>query len=272
MVGTTSHQPFRSHLPVSDSPLVEPRGVNGTPTSNEALPQIDGSENLGSKGPVLISGQRVVRDGEVMIRNSEDEASDSDISLDDIDDLLVPRKPEIKSLTEMTLPLSNQTNGPREMIRQRRTRVASQANAFPLPSHPVEHQYKFSFGALAKQRRDDEASEAQTAKARLLLQSLEHSGGRRVGGDVNLTDREANITAEVVASVIKGHGDGDDVDRLMTAIQRTEALHRGKSWSFFDPNKSGSLPEEVELPKVHSVRFQNISGGEYSKSVTMTAG
>lgn len=239
------------------------QGADDVPTKTEAFPSANSSDSFGSQGPVLTSSQRVVKNGEVMVTNSEDEASDSDDSLDDIDELLASKKAAEKSSppTEPELPLPKivSDNGNERSRTRRKTRGAFVADErTPAPPLP---KYKFSLESLVRQSKSYVELETQTAKARMLLQSLEQPRNTVTDGRKNVTDKGSKINEELVVSVMQQHREEGDVGKLMTAIERTEALYQGVSWSFFDVMEDIPKPTANDFPQIDSTN--SILGGEY---------
>ncbi len=252
-----------------DAQDAQSSGVNELSNKARMSPNMNGPDPLGSQGPVLTSSQRVVKNGEVMIRNSEDEASDSDSSLDDIDDILASKKPAGNAFppTDLEIPILNLENkSGREGSRTRRkTRgTASAEESSRLPALPVMPNYIFSLDSLVKQSKNHKESDTQTAKARLLLQSLEQQEYTTSDGGTRISDKGAKVNEDLVASVMKQHDEDEGVGRLMTAIQRTEALYQGRAWSFFDGNEDVQKLEEGEFPQID--QFDNVFEGEYEEA------
>ena len=258
---------IRSPNTLEDAPNVQHAQFDGATdevTLAEAFPSTNSLDILGSQGPVLTSSQRVVKNGEVMIRNSEDEASDSDSSLADIDHLLASKKVAEKSSspTEPELPLlqvDNKTSPDGSRTRRKARRTAIADNPRRPPTRPVIPKYKFSLESLVKQNKKYEESETQTAKARMLLRSLEQTKDNATDGGTRIPDKGPKVNEELVASVMQQLGESEDVGRLMTAIERTEALYQGKSWSFFEGSEEVPEPKEDGFPPID--RLNGILGG-----------
>lgn len=245
---------------------VQSSGVNELFDNAKMAPNTNSPGPLGSQDPVLTSSQRVVKNGEVMIRNSEDEASDSDSSLDDIDGILASKKPAGNAVPppDLEIPILNleAQSGREERRRRRRTRgTASAEEPSRTPALPVMPKYIFSLDSLVMQSKNYKESDTQTAKARLLLQSLEHQEYTTADGGTSISDKGAKVDENLVASVMKQHDEDESVGRLMTAIQRTEALYQRRAWSFFDGNEDIQKLEEGEFPQIDP--FNNIFEGEY---------
>ncbi len=243
-------------------------GVNESATNARYSPSINSSDALESQGPVLTSSQRVIKNGEVMITNSEDEASGSDTSLGDIDDILASRMPARNSSppTEPKLPILkiNNKNG-RAESRKRKTRGAANVNeSSRLPTLPVMSKYTFSLDTLVKQSKNQAELENQTTKTQLLLQSLERQENTTADGGTRISDKGPKVNEELVASVMKQHDEDEGVGRLMTAIQRTEALYQGKSWSFFDGKEDIPKSREDDFPQVD--QFNSVFVGKYKQT------
>ena len=196
------------------------------------------------------SSQRVVKNGETFIRNSDDE-SDSDSSLADIDEILRPRK-RIKSSSPLTelgssepefpaaTPLPTKT--PLRSSRRLRNNTRRDASA--------DKKYKFSLDQLLERTERDNAEDEAYRRALALanevpLQQVLPDSNSGPGHPSNL------LTAETLASKIKVD-DPDDLDKLMQALKRTEALQLNSTWSFFadlDPISECDVPPFPRLAK-----------------------
>ena len=214
------------------------------------------SEYAPSQSPLLASSQRVVKHGEVMIRNSDDEESESDSSLGDIDDLLhLRRQPEpvpsspLTDLGSISPSLPGRAS-PEEVGRTRRqtraiVRTTTTSDRYAPPPQP---KYKFDLGTLVQRSAKHERSQAMMSKARETLKSMEKRdvlNAHGVGGD---SQQKKEIDAGMVASALKGRGEPNEGEKLIMALQRTEALQQEKSWSFFERNEEDSFYAEVAFP------------------------
>ena len=225
-------------------------------------------EPLAPLDPVLTSSQRVVINGEVMIRNSDDE---SESSLDDIDDLLIRKSAMISSPQKepeaVLTPSAKHKDIHSEASTRSRTRGARPALARRSPPLlPQLPRYEFSLDSLEQRSKDDRATEADAAKARTLLDSFENQKGPAENGFSNQVKTGAKVDATLLAAVMKNGGEEEDIDRLMTAITRTEALHQGKSWSFFDDLHRSSSAELAQTPIPQAESWHGILNGKLSFS------
>ncbi|MCJ1387310.1 hypothetical protein MMC18_000151 [Xylographa bjoerkii] len=196
--------------------------------------------------PVVASSQRVSRNGEIMIRNSDDD-TDSEVSLEDIGDILVGKKSTFMSSppTEPdlpTIPTGTRTrfSGQNEKSSfSRNTRAGRVA-----PTLPASTQYKFSLASLVAKAEQDDATDEGTTQARRLIESLED---RRAALEANIDHDQGikDLDTGVLASVMENQGDDGTIGKLMQAIERTEALSMQKCWSFFELNPSGKAKEMV---------------------------
>ena len=205
-----------------------------------------------SQGPLITSSQRIIKNGQVMIRNSDDEDSDSDASLKDIDEILRSRKtlaeaasspltePDSSTLTPVGSCISEPDT---EAMPQMRASAGIRKAARSTSTSPRVPQYKFDMHSLVKRRRKDEISEAGISKAKSALEDI----GRIEKSALEEVHKGATNTTKIdpgmITSVMKSHGDSSDASRLMMAIQRTEALQTEKSWSFFETDYE---PSDIE--------------------------
>lgn len=216
---------------------------------------------LGSQSTSLTSSQRVVRKGEIVITNSDDD-SDSASSLEDLNDLLLlegrgPRgEPSHPDPQIPASPLNGKAEDGRRMSTRRRTR--SDQVAMPPPSAlPVQsRKYKFDLESLAKQRKREEASIGDVAEANAMVNSFEQQKASG-GGSAGAASIKRSFDATFIDVVMKEHQDEDEVSRLKAAIRRTEALHHGKSWSFFE-EQADSLPKQSDFPTIEDDRLGRI--------------
>ena len=235
-----------SHIYAGDDPLydVPPSTDNETMSRSHAMP---------SSQPLLTSSQRVVRNGETMIRNSDDE---SDASLEDIDELLERSKPSERAPANEDSQLPS-PDGEGIHEAKRSTRSTARARAVPhmLLSAETENpkKYKFSLDALAKHKKRDEASEDEVARAKLMLKSYDQR-------KASAGEKQGVINTNLIESLLADHGDEDDIGRLKSAIQRTEALQHGKSWSFFDHEAHTLRSYDSDFPTVEDERIRRLFG------------
>ena len=210
----------------------------------------------GLQGPLLASSQRVVKNGEVMIRNSDDEGSDSDSSLGDIEDLLRSKKnldPAVSSpLTELgsSTPNYNERSSPEMICRTRsRTRTTVHEDTtkrqFLLP-HPPK--YRFDLGTLVQRSRKDETAEACMSKARKTLEFLEQRGASRASEVPLDLLGNRDVDAALITSALKGRGESHEVEKLLMAIHRSESLQREKTWPFFEDGEENVRCHKAVFP------------------------
>ena len=235
------------HMPISP--------VSRGPVSRNA-------DVLGLQCTSSMSSQRVVKNGEVVIRNSDDE-SDSDSSLESLDDLLLfegqnsqrePACPTPQLLSSS--PNMNPQDG-RRMRRRRRTKADTVA--VPLHSDPAVQakKYKFDLESLISQKKQEEASMEVFAQASTMLRLLEQRKVSTHGaaGTAGAASTTRPLDATFIDVVMKEHGDEDEMNRLKAAIRRTEALNHDKLWSFFNEQGREPLFEQSEFPRSEDDRL-----------------
>jgi len=216
------------------------------PSLDKALPR---SDVIPGSQTVLTSSQRIVKDGDIMIRNSDDESDDS---LEDLDNLFGNDRQSRKSSPQPDAQL----HSPDEEvgIKTRRKAAKSARSDQPTSTLPVmSKKYKYSLEALGKQRKQDEAAREDIARTKSLFDSLDQ---RTASAGV----KKRVIDTSFIESVMKDHGDEDEIGRLRAAIQRTEALEQDKSWSFFNEDAEEPLFELADFPAVEDERLQRLFG------------
>ena len=212
-----------------------------------------GQNDNGPFEGILTSSQRVLKNGEIMIRNSDDE-SDSEVSLGDLDQLLAPRNPILKSSPPhesdfLSNNVGNKAPHAQERIVTERTRSRGlRRRSRPPESLPVMTKYKFSLDSLVAQAERDDAAEAGALHAKLMAEELDVQRAIRNSKASQTCESKSNIDEGLLASMVENEGDGEVFERLVLAIQRTEALHQEKSWLFFDPTDHGQPYEPREIP------------------------
>ncbi len=256
----------------SDDSVTEARSPGHGHNEHIALEPVDltRKEKIGPLESVPRSSQRVVKHGEVIIRSSDDE-SDSDSSLDDIDGLLAQ-----KSVVFSTPPTESDIASPpeakqidkkiRASTRGQKMDVAVASIPRLLPSFRMPPEYEFSLESLVQRTKDEKALEENMAKARWSLDSHEQEKSLNSGDSYGSAWTGATVDKTLLASVMKKNSEGDDIDRLMMAVQRTEALNLGTTWSFFDDMQSLASLEQAEPAIPNGTQWQGILSGMLSNA------
>ena len=250
--------------------------VQLTPISNSQVPRT--FDVCGSQCTSFMSSQRVVKNGEVVIRNSDDD-SDSDSSLEDLDDLLLLESRKTQGLGELSSPesqlpspsLNRSAEDGRRMSGRRRTKT--KAAAAPLYSAlPVQaKRYKFDLESLARHRKHEEASTDDVVRASAMFRSLEQQKVS-TGGNAGTASTTGPLASTFIATVMKEHGDEDELRRLKAAIQRTEASNHGKFWSFFDKQAREPLFDQPQFPISETDRLGRMLGNTFSRQQAFLTG
>ncbi|KAL9131948.1 MAG: hypothetical protein Q9217_000228 [Psora testacea] len=179
------------------------------------------------------SSQRIIKNDEVMIRNSDDESGSENSSLEDLDALLNKHR-ELSSTAEPALPYLPTRTISAEANR-RGTRRNAKGPSLPQPLTPAA---RFTLQALAKQRREYESSKEEVARTRYLLEAQQQKRDRKKGV----------LDEDLIDEIMQDFGEVDDIDRLKTAIRRTEALYHEHNWSFFNTNPRTKPPTALNCP------------------------
>lgn len=214
----------------------------------------------------------MVKNPELVVTNSDDEGSDSDASLGDIDELLRARRPPAEQvsspLTEpdsTVLTTDRQSSAEPEIASTAIRRSGRGINAVKKPTAggelPNAPKYKFDLESLVKQSKKDETSEESMATARNLLASLEQVEASPTAEEANNANRKGPVNAGLVASVMNKESDENDTKRLMLAIERTEALQQDLTWSFFEDEQQTLANQPDPFPHSISERWNGILHG-----------
>jgi hypothetical protein len=198
--------------------------------------------NLPSSTQSVFEGGKVVA-----VRGSDDDDSDS---LSSLDDILGRKKSETATSSSSPIELDADEY---EAERIRTIFRFTSGRSQPLVGrdklrelYSKEKNHKVDIGSLMVDHIDDQEVEGNVAKA---MQGYEASKQEeecsRVQGDIN-----QNLLAAVMAGA---PAESDDISRLMSAVERTEALNIDRSWSFFGPGSP--QPPAVKpiqiVPDVH---------------------
>ncbi|KAL5051009.1 hypothetical protein BDW71DRAFT_81588 [Aspergillus fruticulosus] len=179
-------------------------------------------------GTPFSSSQRIIKNGKVIVTNSDDE-SDSIGSLESPEDIL----------SMFLTPTAPKPHTGEDKTKESRDRRASKSKGVPLWK-VAPPKYKNSLDSLVMQAVDDNETEAGIAR---LKASLAAESSRK-DGPVSASNLD-----DVLASAIKSDGAEDSIglQRILDAVRRTEALDLRKSWSFFDLERE--LPRAQEFPR-----------------------
>lgn len=193
-------------------------------------------------GPPRAMEQRVIKNGQVIIKSSDDEDSSSCSSLENLDQLLGATK----SSPQTHLPQAAKAGGPSTSpaLRQRAARkppgqrgISAWVSASArLPDAP---RYKFSLDSLVQQSERDTAGELDVAEARSMFNTPVDGPilGNTQGQQDRLTRSNVATSQKVeeglLQSVVLDSEEGSSFQKVLDAMRRTEALRRSSSWSFF---------------------------------------
>lgn len=162
--------------------------------------------------------------GQLVIRSSDDEETDSDSSLEDLADML-----KFQNATQR--PISTAANSSRTP-KTSRLRDRGKPTRGPGPASPGEVKPKLMFNMkmLVDQAKKSEATEASALRLQALLDNTAGSAQdpqtRSPGADQN----------EILESVV-AEQEGASVEQVLRAVKRTEAIHVNKKWDFFEALK-----------------------------------
>ena len=238
------------------------------PRGNASNPKDSGSAASQS---MLTSSQRIVKNGEVMIRNSDDETdsadqSDSEDSLRGFDAMLEAQKQALE-------PAQDDLQNTNEQVdRVRRPKRKFQGT---MPNYKVSHgfrddspvppkKYKYSLKILAERRKEDEESSAAIDRAKHMVESFDQQQAS--------TEKKCAIDTSILDSVLKGHVAENNVDRLKAAIERTEAFDHGKAWSFFGDNADDIEAEPFVFPQVEDEQIKRLFTDESTQQQSFLSG
>jgi hypothetical protein len=196
----------QSAKPVTTSPPKSPSSaVTPEPTSD-----------VHQHAPVQFSSQRV-------IKSSDDEGSesDSDDGLRPLSELLAISKPSSNGLPQ----------APMTPVRHRKSRKTTNFHASPLA---VMSKYKFDLNMLVHQVEKHDATEASALRVKALL--ADDKAKEPFASNTSSTPND------ILGSVL-AENEGVHADKILRAVERTEATHTEKGWYFFDLQDHSVLTE-----------------------------
>ncbi|OJD12655.1 hypothetical protein ACJ73_09316 [Blastomyces percursus] len=180
------------------------------------------------------SSQRIVRDGEVIITNSDGD-TDSLSDVETADDLLarflkspIPA-PSSDNWSRSHTPGTDTSGG---KVIGRRQQFPSDRTSVKLHGRNDLPKYQFSLDTLVADAANDKATEAKVAK---IKQSLHPK--------VQPEKPRGIPRHDLLAAAVEDETDTKGIQRLKDAVERTETFTTGKSWLFFDE----TLPEVPRL-------------------------
>jgi hypothetical protein len=231
---------FPSHFASSQQlpePHVEPQRKD-TPSPDHSAQPSHGSNGTfrrsSSLGGSFNSSQRIVKNGQEMVIDSDADSLDSVESLEAADELLN----KFLDFTSKKRDMEG-NRGPSSKLGTRKNKNPLNFRAM---SESQGRKYKFSMESLVTRAVNDDEAEASVAKAKALLHgdnkttSTLHSGSQ--------TEITApNLHEDVLASALATDDQETDLQRLLNAVKRTEAFEQEKSWSFFGDRLSQEAPE-----------------------------
>ncbi|KMU77253.1 hypothetical protein CISG_06097 [Coccidioides immitis RMSCC 3703] len=169
-----------------------------------------------SFGTSFGSSQRVVKDGQVVVTGTDGEDTESIYSFGSDDDLC-------RKLLGSGSPL----------------RPSEKKGTSKIPTTPPG--YKFSLEDLVTHAVDDRETEANISRLRLSFKGPGENSGT---SKVNRTPKQRSrmFRDSVLASAVGEDTNTETMQRLKAAVDRTEAVDQGKTWSFFEDTISSVPP------------------------------
>ena len=180
--------------------------------------------------------RRVVRSSDTEEDDEYRSDSDSDSSLEDLTVILARGEKPATSKPNFEINCGKDTNehggGGRRSTRLRNAQSSqiSEKRRIVVPAVP-KADYKFSLGSLL-----DKASEEESAQARLAAIKARIDAMSRSQADRALSRKARDIDEKLLASVVRDDDDEDGserVQRVLQAMERTDALRMDCVWHFF---------------------------------------
>lgn len=151
--------------------------------------------------------------GGLIVEESDDDY-ESESSFADINDLL-----QRQSAAKHSNPVANGSES------SRNTRVRNKGKGTSFNTPPSKPKYKFTMEALIKQAEIHKAAEESALSMKALLEDTAKQNPQDSSPDA--------ARDKMLESVVAGR-EGTDVDKILRAVKRTEAIRSEKRWYSFD--------------------------------------
>ncbi|KAI9804983.1 MAG: hypothetical protein M1833_006286 [Piccolia ochrophora] len=183
--------------------------------------------------------QRTVKNGIVIIRSSSDEESSSDSSLDDLETLLAPR------IREAGSDATRKQAAVKPCI-PKGPRMHESLHDAPSSSLPHVPKYKFSLGSLVTNAERDKAYYTGFGKTKVTLNINSETG---LDGSLGRSTENGNVNENLLASVVDGPEEPGGLQKVMRAMERTEAFSRNMVWYFFRHDIASGTAQARPFPE-----------------------
>ncbi|KAF7717934.1 Uncharacterized protein PECH_002662 [Penicillium ucsense] len=202
-------------LPVPEAPPGPPSRTSSpdeeqSPTPDQSFVSFGSAPPSSSLNGQLSLSQRILKDGKEVVISSDGEDADSISSLEDPDVLFSTKSKSFDSAPP-TAPRNYQPD----------TALLAQL-AKP-------RKYRNTIDSLVHDAVDDDEIEANVAKAKANYAKLQANAQTGVDGS------KKSLNEGMLVSALGGESDeGPNLQRLMDAVRRTEALEQQRAWCFLD--------------------------------------
>lgn len=206
-----------------------------------------GPHRSSSVGASFNASQRIVKNGEEMVMDSDAEYTDSIESLESPEELLSKFMKSTPAAGQKKDAVANKPVDSERTLQPRETNAKNRIDRIFMPEVP-RPKYKFTLDSLVTAAVDDDETEAGVARAKAALESHQKEGkgatNQTSSGDKS---QSKEIREDVLTSALAEEKDETDLQRLLNAVRRTEAFDQDKSWSFF--SDQATTPSPPEFPR-----------------------
>lgn len=248
----------RTRLTASRAALGEPKAIREVADVKVAKAKLDGDTEATQNAEAQSTApmDRPSDSCKRFIKSSDDEASDTDSSLDDLDDLLAQQHASTAETTitsSPSLPYRIELPHAHRVVR-------------PTSAVPVTKKYKFSLASLVSQTEEEVLSEAHLAKAESCLNR------GRVSRDTSKARSNASkdgLDTSLLQTVVNEDEGRGEMQKVLHAMKRTEALSRPLAWYFFDPKILRDESPRMPFPNINKAEepdWRRILNGMSSSS------
>ena len=209
---------------------------------------------------------RIVKKGEKMVTNSDEDDDDAS-SLEDLDVLFgryeSKTEPAVSSGAAQLSGSKQEEHKPSPKPRPQRGSVRRKTGVHS-PSVPKKAEPRYSLGYLVDQQNKFKKSEQDVARVDAILTAAEEP--RATAG------AHGQTSENLLRMVMADDRDSEEVERLKSALQNTEALHRKLTWSFFREVEDEGKASCPQMPAVRDSQFQKMAGDPLQRQLAFANG
>ena len=181
-----------------------------------------------------------------------------------------PRRDFMKHKSRSRRDEKGRSLSPKKQWRISRTfgGLRSRRDAAISPTVLQQQSYKFDLRSLVQQSESDNLSRQQRNETLRAFDDHDHNSK---ASSALLGDREKDQDTALLASVVHDNGDEQSVDRVLLALQRTEAFQQEKRWSFFQKSSTTTCPRR-SAPQLRDPTWGPLTRDQFTREQIFLSG